>query len=125
MAGEDLVFAQDDDGFNEAAIGLEARIFFGIFPNPNILTVGAGVEEAAGSGEGIYMAFFTDEGADQGRLPVLGGRGVFTGVGMLLGPRGGTGGGELVPRGQGGWGGGAALEASGGGCHELVGLKLK
>eukprot|EP00268_Persea_americana_P058971 TRINITY_DN71839_c0_g1_i1.p2 TRINITY_DN71839_c0_g1~~TRINITY_DN71839_c0_g1_i1.p2 ORF type:complete len:127 (-),score=24.87 TRINITY_DN71839_c0_g1_i1:14-394(-) len=79
VAGEDPV-AGDDNGFHKAATGLETRIFLLVLPDPNVLAVGPGVEEVAGGGEGVDVAFFADEGADEASV----------GVGVV-GPGGGGG----------------------------------
>lgn len=59
VAGEDLVVG-DDDRLNEAAVGLEGGEVLHPFPNPNVLAVGAGVEDVVLRREGVDVAFLAD-----------------------------------------------------------------
>lgn len=79
VTGEDL-FPSDYDGFNQTAVGFESGEFLLVLPDADVFAVGAGVEEVAGGGEGVNVAFLADEGShedvrEEGIGSVVGGGG--------------------------------------------------
>lgn len=109
VAGEDTA-AGDDNGFDKAGGGLEAGELLLMTPYTDVLAVRASEEEAGGGGEGVYVAFFTDERADEAsasgkkigsrRSRVVVGGGMRVGIGPRGHVNGGAFGGSRIPVGE-------------------------